>query len=339
MFRKPNPRAAAEVAGLARAEGRRDVPEIARRERNSPPRPRVAKLRWYRGSPSALGRWGRCISGQVSAVEEAIGFVGAGNMAEALIRGLRGAGVAGERIVVTNRSRRARLDDLHRSWGIATTSNKAEVCERSRTVVLAMKPADLDEAMGELRFYVTDRHLLISVLAGVRCAGVERYLDGTPVIRAMPNLAAAILASATALAYGRYAGSEHRAVAQSLFGRLGHTVDVSEDAMDAVTALAGSGPAYVYLFMEALIEAGREAGLSPQVARDLAMHTVLGAARLVIETGSDPGELRRRVTSPGGTTMAALQALEERGFKAAVWDAVRRATRRAQELSTILPPP
>ncbi|MGQ0549674.1 MAG: pyrroline-5-carboxylate reductase [Armatimonadota bacterium] len=272
-------------------------------------------------------------------MEGPIGFIGAGNMAEALIRGLRGAGLDGTRILVTNRSRRDRLEQLRTAWGIATTPSKADLCASAPTLILAMKPADLDQAMGELRFYITERHLLISVLAGVRCAAVERYLNNTPVVRAMPNLSAAVLASATALAYGRSVTAEHRAAAQSLFGRLGHAVDVAEDAMDAVTALAGSGPAYVYLFMEALIEAGREAGLDPQVARDLAMHTVLGAARLVIETNSDPGDLRRRVTSPGGTTMAALQALEERGFKAAVWEAVQRATRRARELSVILPPP
>lgn len=275
----------------------------------------------------------------MSLVNGPIAFIGAGNMAEAMIRGLRGAGVDGARILVTNRSRRDRLEQLHTAWGIVGMPSKADLCASAPILVLAMKPADLDQAMGELRFYITERHLLISVLAGVRCAAVERYLTRTPVVRAMPNLSAAILASATALAYGRYASAEQRAVAQSLFATLGHTVDVAEDSMDAVTALAGSGPAYVYLFMEALIEAGAEAGLTPQVARDLAMHTVLGATRLVIETDSDPADLRRRVTSPGGTTMAALQALEERGFKAAVWDAVQRATRRARELSVILPPP
>jgi pyrroline-5-carboxylate reductase len=266
-------------------------------------------------------------------METAIGFIGAGNMAEALIGGLRDAGLDGRQIVATNRSRRERLEHLKTAWGITTTVSKAEVSAAADTLVLAMKPADLDQAMRELRPHVTDRHLIISLLAGVKCASVERYVDGRPVIRAMPNLSAAVLASTTALAYGRHASVSHRAGAKSLFDRVGHTVDVSEDAMDAVTAVAGSGPAYVYLFMEALIEAGIHAGLTDKVARDLAVQTVFGAAKLVKDTGSDPAELRRRVTSPGGTTMAALTVLEARGFKVAIGDAVRQAIRRAAELA------
>jgi pyrroline-5-carboxylate reductase len=266
-------------------------------------------------------------------MEHAIGFIGAGNMAEALIRGLREAGLGGEVIVATNRSRRERLEYLAKAWGIATTPDKAAVSAAARTLVLAMKPGDLDQAMRELRPHVTERHLVISLLAGTRCASVERYLDGTPVIRAMPNLSAAVLASTTALAYGRHAREPHRAEARALFDRVGETIDVSEDAMDAVTALAGSGPAYVYLFIEALIEAGVQAGLAVETARDLAVQTVYGAAKLVKDTHGDPADLRRRVTSPGGTTMAALTVLEARGFKMAVADAVRQAIRRAGELA------
>ncbi len=265
-------------------------------------------------------------------MDTAIGFIGAGSMAEALIRGLRGAGMDGAQILATNRSRRERLDHLRISWGIRVTPDKAEVCGSARTLILAVKPGDLAQAARELRPHLAPQHRVISVLAGVRCASVERHLDGAPVIRAMPNLPAAVMASATALAYGRRVGGDHRAAAVSLFSRLGQTVEVREEALDAVTAVAGSGPAYVYLFMEALIEAGVQAGLSPIVARDLALQTVYGAAKLVRETGSDPGDLRRRVTSPNGTTMAGLAALEEGGFTAAIGEAVRRATRRATEL-------
>lgn len=266
-------------------------------------------------------------------VDTGIGFIGAGNMAEALISGLRDAGVDGRQIVATNRSRRERLDHLRNTWGIVTTTDKGAVSASARTLVLAMKPADLDQAMRELQPHLTTRHLIISLLAGVKCASVERYAGGAPVVRAMPNLSAAVLASTTALTYGRDAAAPHRAEARSLFERVGHTVDVNEEAMDAVTALAGSGPAYVYLFMEALIEAGIHAGLSEPVARDLAVQTVFGAAKLVKDTGGDPADLRRRVTSPGGTTMAALTVLEARGFKMTVADAVRQAIRRAGELA------
>jgi len=274
------------------------------------------------------------LKGTVDDMQAAIGFIGAGNLAEALIRGLRDAGVDGGQIVATNRSRRERLAYLREVWGIATTPDKGEVSAAADVLVLAMKPADLDQAMRDLQPHITDRHLVISLLAGVRCASVERYMGErpTPVIRAMPNLSAAVLASTTALAYGRHASPERRTVARALFDRVGDTVEVSEDVMDAVTAVAGSGPAYVYLFMEALIEAGVQAGLPADAARDLAIQTVFGAAKLVKETAADPADLRRRVTSPGGTTNAALTVLEARGFKLAIADAVRQAIRRAREL-------
>ncbi|MBM3470208.1 MAG: pyrroline-5-carboxylate reductase [Armatimonadetes bacterium] len=265
-------------------------------------------------------------------MDAAIGFIGAGNMAEALISGLRSAGMDGAQILATNRSRRERLDHLSASWGIRVTPDKAEVCGSARVLVLAVKPGDLAQAAQGLRPHLVPEHLVISVLAGVRCSSVEHHLGGASVIRAMPNLPAAVMASATALAYGQGVADEHRVAAVSLFNRLGKTVEVREEALDAVTAIAGSGPAYVYLFMEALIEAGAQAGLSPTVARDLALQTVYGAAKLVRETGGDPGDLRRRVTSPNGTTMAGLAALEEGGFAAAIGKAVRSATQRATAL-------
>jgi pyrroline-5-carboxylate reductase len=270
----------------------------------------------------------------VDRMGSAIGFIGAGNLAEALIRGLRDAGVDGQQIVATNRSRRERLAYLRGACGIATTPDKGEVSAAADVLLLAMKPADLDEAMRDLQPHVTDRHLVISLLAGVRCASVERYLAEriTAVVRAMPNLSAAVLASTTALAYGRHASADRRMTARALFDRVGGTVEVNEDAMDAVTAVAGSGPAYVYLFMEGLIEAGIQAGLPAEAARDLAIQTVFGAAKLVRDTAADPADLRRLVTSPGGTTNAALTVLEARGFKLAITDAVRQAIRRAKEL-------
>jgi len=266
-------------------------------------------------------------------MDTAIGFVGAGNMTEAMIRGLRSAGIDGSRIFATTRSRVDRLEHLRATWGIVPVRDKAELSASAGTLILAMKPQDIDQAMTELRPHVTDRHLIITVMAGVPCAAVESYLNGTPVVRAMPNLPMAVLAATTALAYGRNAAADHRAAARSLFNLLGHTVEVGEEAMDAVTAISGSGPAYVYLFMEALIEAAVQGGLPPEVAKEMAVQTVYGAAKLVKETDSDPADLRRRVTSPGGTTMAALTVLEARGFKMNIGDAVKQAIRRAGELA------
>ncbi len=263
-----------------------------------------------------------------------IGFVGAGNFTEALIRGLRMAGVAGDRLLVTTRSRLDRLEALQRQWSVVPVRDKAELCRAASVLILAMKPQDLHEAMRDLAPAVTPRHLLITVLAGVPTAAVERYVDGAPVIRAMPNLPMAVRAGATAIACGRHVRDEHRTQARALFDLVGETVEVSEEWMNAVTAVSGSGPAYVYLLLEALIEAAVAVGIPPEPARALALQTVLGAARLVRDTNADPADLRHRVTSPGGTTRAALAVLEARGFKPAVIEAVRRATERARELGS-----
>ena len=261
-----------------------------------------------------------------------LGFVGAGNFTEAMVRGLRSAGVDGARIFATTRSRFDRLERLRAAWGIVPVRDKAALVASASTLILAMKPQDLKDVMGELGPLVGDRHLVITVMAGVATTTVERYFNKVPVVRAMPNLPMAVMAAITPLAYGRYATPEHRAAARALFALVGDTVDVSEDLMDATTALSGSGPAYVYLLMEALIDAALQVGFSLDTAKDMAVQTIFGTAKLVKETGADPADLRRRVTSPGGTTAVALAVLEERGFRAALIDAVLRATERAAEL-------
>lgn len=262
-----------------------------------------------------------------------LGFIGAGNFTEAMVRGLRGAGVDGARILVTTRSRFDRLERLRAAWGIVPVRDKAGLVA-AETLILAVKPQDLHETMAELSPLVTDRHVVITPMAGVSCATVEGYLNRVPVIRVMPNLPMAVNASITPMAYGRYAGPEPRQTAKALFQLVGEIVEVSEDLMDATTALSGSGPAYVYLLMEALVDAALQVGFSLDTAKDMAVQTIFGTAKLVKETGAEPADLRRRVTSPGGTTAAALAVLEERGFRAALIDAVLRATARAKELGS-----
>lgn len=262
-------------------------------------------------------------------------------MAEAMVAGLLTAGVTfAPSIVVTNRSRQDRLDAMALRWGVRTTRSKAEVCASADVVVLATKPADIPAALGQLRGLVSPRHLVLSVVAGIPCGLVEESLgEGIPVIRAMPNTSCHVKESATAVARGRWAREEHQEVARTIFAAVGEVVTVPEEWLDAVTGLSGSGPAYVYLLMEALAEAGVEVGLSPEVSRLLTRQTVLGAARMVLETGEDPALLRRKVTSPNGTTMAALKVLEEMGFVAALREAVRRATARSREMGQELVPP
>ncbi|MCS7234591.1 MAG: pyrroline-5-carboxylate reductase [Armatimonadota bacterium] len=263
-----------------------------------------------------------------------VGFVGAGNMAEALVSGMRAAGWPAECVWVTNRSNRARLDWLRARYGVCVTQRKDELCEASQVLLLAVKPKDVPEATQQLRPFVRPGHRVVSVVAGLTLASLERAFPNLPVVRAMPNTPSAVREGVTAYALGRWATEEDAYLARQLFGSVGAVVEVPEERIDLVTGLSGSGPAYVFFLVESLIEAGVRAGLAPEVARDLVVQTVFGAARMLRETGLDPAELRRRVTSPGGTTMAGVGALEEHGVRGAFVEAVERAARRARELAS-----
>lgn len=268
-------------------------------------------------------------------LDQCVGFIGAGNMAGALVRGLVRAGViAPDRCIVANRSNDERLHRLHRECGVRTTRDKARVLGESDVVVLAVKPADMPGVLEEIAPHAGRRHLVVSVVAGVPLHTIEARLEGVPVVRSMPNTSTAVGASATAICPGRWAGEEHVGVARQLFEAVGRVVVLPEALFDAVTGIAGSGPAYVYLLAEGMVEAARRAGIPPDVARTLVAQTVLGAGRMLVETGEDPGVLRGHVTSPGGTTMAAVEALVQAGFSSAVLAAVERAIQRAAELRT-----
>jgi pyrroline-5-carboxylate reductase len=262
-----------------------------------------------------------------------VGIIGAGNMAHALVRGLLGRGVvAPDRCIVTNRSNDLRLARFGREWSVITTRDKVRMIHDADVLVLAVKPADLSGVLREIAPYVEGRHLVMSVAAGVPLATIEEALEGVAVVRAMPNTSAAVGASITAVCAGRHAGNEHVALACALFEAVGRVVTVPEHFFDAVTGLSGSGPAYVYLLAEAMVEAAEREGIDREVALALVSQTVLGAGRMLVETGDEPAALRARVTSPGGTTMAGVEALVNGGFPATVARAVSRATRRAAEL-------
>ncbi len=262
-----------------------------------------------------------------------LGFVGAGNMAEALVAGLlRAERIAPERIWITNRSNRERLQALAARYGVRVTPNKAELCTHADVLVLAVKPKDVPEALEQLAPHVSTRHAVLSVVAGLTLKTLEQAFPGVPMVRTMPNTPTAVREGVTAFTLGRHAGPAEAELTRELFGAVGKVVEVPESLIDAVTGLSGSGPAYVFFLVESLIEAGVRAGLDPQIARDLVVQTVFGAACMLRDTGEDPAELRRRVTSPGGTTMAGVGVLEERDVRGAVVEAVQRAARRAQEL-------
>jgi len=260
-------------------------------------------------------------------------MIGAGNMAHALLRGIFEAGlVSPDRCLVTNRSSDERLARIARIWPVRTTRNKALVLAEGDVIILAVKPGDMPVVLDEIAPYAASRHLVISVAAGVSIDLIERRLDGVPVIRAMPNTSTAVRASATALAAGCHARDGHLATARKLFEAVGWVGVVPESLLDIVTAVSGSGPAYVYMLAEALATSGERAGLPRELAQVLVAQTILGAGKMLTETGDGPEVLRDRVTSPGGTTMAGLEALEQGGLRAAVEAAVTKAASRAREL-------
>lgn len=270
-----------------------------------------------------------------------IGFLGAGSMAEALLQGLITAGLTTpERLWVTNRSNQDRLARLAKGLGVHTTSDKAEIVDVAELLVVACKPKDVPALLGEVGGLTRPGQVVLSVAAGVSTATLAEGLRaGVQVVRAMPNTSSLVRQSATAVSAGPGATAEALALCHELLEAVGKVVEVPESMLDAVTGLSGSGPAYVYAMVEALTEAGVAAGLPVAVAGELAVQTVLGAANMLRQTGEDPAVLRQRVTSPGGTTMAGLQVLQDRGFHQAIVGAVARAAERSRELGGARPSP
>ncbi len=262
-----------------------------------------------------------------------IGFIGAGNMAEALIRGLvRGGHVPASR-VVASLPRRDRLDQLASTYGIDVTTDNREVAKRCGLLVLSIKPQIMDKVLREIGDVVAAGTLVVSIAAGVDTETIEEALaDGVRVVRAMPNTPALVGAGATAIAPGKHASEADLAAAKALFDAVGITVQLDESHLDAVTGLSGSGPAYIFLILEALADAGVKVGLSRRNAQRLAAQTVMGSAKLLLETDEHPGKLKDMVTSPGGTAIAGLHTLEEGGLRTTLINAVETATKRAREL-------
>lgn len=263
-----------------------------------------------------------------------IGFLGAGSIAESLIRGMEEAGVVrGEQVQVSNRSNRDRLADLAERYGVQAAASRRRLVQESDVLVLACKPKDVEELLTEVRDQTRSGQVLLSLAAGITTGFIaQRVAPGLQVVRAMPNTSCQVGQSATA--YCRGVGATQAAVdlVVAMLASVGQAVEVEEAQMDAVTGLSGSGPAYVYLMLEAMVEAGQAVGLAPEVARSLSIQTLKGAATMLEETGENPAVLRERVTSPGGTTAAGLQILGEAGFSQALVRAIARATQRSREL-------
>jgi pyrroline-5-carboxylate reductase len=267
------------------------------------------------------------------ALGKKIAFLGTGNMAEALVKGLVRAGAAAPTEIVCAEPREERRQEIERLYGVKAIASNREAAAAADVVILSVKPQILDAVLDEVAPAIDDRKLVLSIAAGVPIARIaERLPAGTRIVRSMPNTPALVGAGAAALSGGSRATPEDLALAKRLLEAVGTAIVVSEPLLDAVTGLSGSGPAFVYLFVEALADGGVKAGLPRAEAMQLAAQTVMGAAKLVLESGEHPGRLKDQVTSPGGTTIAGVHALEKAGFRGAVIDAVEAAAKRSREL-------
>jgi len=262
-----------------------------------------------------------------------VSFVGGGNMAEALIRGLLGTNLVPADLLAATDVRAERTAQLTRQFAITAHGDNVRLVREADVVILAVKPQIIATVLAEVAPAVTAGHLLVSIAAGVSTASIRAALGkDARIIRVMPNTPALVLQGATAIARGPGLDAEDLGVAEEIFGAVGRVVVLDESLMDAVTGLSGSGPGYVALVVEALADGGVKMGLDRATAMMLATQTVLGAAQLLAETGMHPGALKDMVSSPGGTTIAGVSALEEGGLRPTLIRAVERATLRSREL-------
>jgi pyrroline-5-carboxylate reductase len=263
-----------------------------------------------------------------------VAFLGGGRMGEALVSGLiRSDGRSADEIMITSRreERSRELAEIHR---VRSTLSNPEAADWADVLVLTVKPQDMEALLSQIREAVTPRHLVVSFAAGIRTSFVEKHLpDDVPVVRVMSNVAVLVDEAMSVVAAGRNAQDPHLEVAEELLGYVGRVIRLKEVHLDAITATSGSGPAYFFLLAEAMIEACILLGLSRDVATELIIQTMLGSAKMLRDTGKHPVELREMVTSPGGTTIAAIRHLEEAGVRAAFLNAIDAARHRSAELA------
>jgi pyrroline-5-carboxylate reductase len=262
-----------------------------------------------------------------------IGFVGGGQMAEAMVRGILAAGLAVPEKISVAEPNAARCEYLTGQYGVVCTQDAATLCRASEILVLAIKPQLATTVLGHYRPFVSDKHLVLSIMAGVTLRTLaDSFAAPARLIRVMPNTPSLALAGAAAFSPNEQVTFRDREIATALFSAVGTCVEVQEHLLDAVTGLSGSGPGYVFTFIEAMIDGGILAGLPRPVAEQLVLQTVYGSAKLALETGEHPAVLKGKVTSPGGTTIAGLQILEEGAFRGVIMAAVETATERSREL-------
>ncbi len=267
-----------------------------------------------------------------------IGFVGAGNMAEGIIKGLIVSGTVKPADIIVSDIRKDRLTKLKKIYGVRLAVSNEELVNSSEVVILAIKPKDIDSVSMALKNLKPDS-MILSILAGISTSHIEKLAAGgikgkkVPVIRVMPNMPAMMLAGVSGISKGKYAKKGHYKKAEVIFKAVGEVTKVAEQLMDAVTAISGSGPAYLFLFAEAFLEAAIKIGMDAKTAKILVYNTLSGGAKLMSASKDTPAMLRQKVTSPNGTTAAALAVFESRDFKKIVLHAVEAAKKRSEEMT------
>lgn len=263
-----------------------------------------------------------------------IAFLGAGSMAEALIAGIVKKGATSPRdLWVCNRSNDTQLERLKTNYGVIPSRNMSSLLSDADIILIAVKPKDVYTVLQQAKPYLTSTMVLISVAAGISTQSIEAILENTmPIIRAMPNTSAAVGKSATAISGNIYMKPEHLTMAKDIFNTVGMVVFTEEEKMDAVTGLSGSGPAYIYYLIEAMQQSAQQIGLNHQEAQTLIIQTLMGAAEMVHSSDKSPQMLRYEVTSPGGTTEAGIQILEQHGVKEAFIKCIQEATLQSERM-------
>lgn len=263
-----------------------------------------------------------------------LAVLGAGKAGEAMISGVISSGWREPGEIVATARHQERLDELAERHGVRTTLSNVEAVQGAGIVVIGVKPQDIEGLLAEIAGAVTPEQTLVSIVAAIPTTLIEEHLHGAvPVVRTMPNTPMMVHEGMAGVAAGAYAGEEHLARAEEVLASVGRAVRIDEPYMDAITAVSGSGPAYFALLAESMIEAGILLGLSREVSTDLVIQTMLGTAKLLRDEGMHPVELREAVTSPGGTTIAAIRELEQAGVRAAFLNAIQAAMQRSKELA------
>jgi len=264
---------------------------------------------------------------------EKLGFIGAGNMATALVKGLITSGLYHSDQLMASDNDEEQLRKISEQFGLKVCASNKDLVGECRNVLLAVKPQSIREVLERVKEEIKDVNLIISIAAGIPLKMIQSILESDiPLIRVMPNTPALIQKGVSALATGQHAKTEHMDIARGIFDAVGKTVIVQEEMMDAVTALSGSGPGYIFRVMECLVDAGEKLGLEAETSLLLVMQTVLGAAHLASESEKSLSQLREMVTSPGGTTEAGLAVFKGKGLEGIIYEAVEAACSRGVEL-------